>query len=66
MVPYEYGETKHETTQVAPIQLFEEEKSTFILLPPERFEVPVWKVITVHRDRFFSFEGKYYAMSYIL
>lgn len=62
----EYGLTKHGTTGVEPVILFnEEEKNTLRPLPAESFEVPIWKYPTVHSDRFFAFEGKYYAMPYV-
>ena len=58
----EYGKKKHGTTGVPPVELFEEEKQQLKSLPETRFEIPVWKEVTVHSDRFFSFKGKYYAM----
>lgn len=59
----EYGLTKHGTTGVEPVILFnEEEKAKLRPLPAQPFVVPVWKYPTVHSDRFFAFEGKYYAM----
>ena len=61
----EYGRKKHGTTGIPPMTLFkEEEKATLIPLPQERFEIPKWKVVKIHPDRFFVFEGKYYAMPY--
>ena len=60
----EYGKTKHGTTGVEPYELFlKEEKKNLIALPADRFEVPLWKAVTVSRDRFFTFEGKFYAMA---
>jgi hypothetical protein len=58
------GKTRHGTTGIAPIVLFEEEKETLKSLPAERFEVPVWKPVIVSSDRFFEFKGRYYAMPY--
>jgi transposase len=62
----EYGATKHGTTGIAPLELFDNtERATLIPLPPERFEVPEWKVgVKVAPDRFFQLQGKYYAMPY--
>jgi transposase len=59
----EYGRTRHGTTGIEPMVLFEEaEKATLKPLPTERFEVPLYKPVTVHADRFFTFEKKRYAM----
>lgn len=61
----EYGKNKHGTTGIAPVSLFEsDEKKALIPLPPERFEIPLWKDVTVSSDRFFVLDGKYYAMPY--
>jgi len=61
----EYGKKKHGTTGIPPLTLFEEEeKAALKPLPKERFETPMWKVVKVSYDRFFVFEGKYYAMPY--
>jgi len=59
----EYGMTKHGTTGIEPMVLFEqEEKPLLKRLPPVRFEVPVYKQVKVHADRFFTFDKKRYAM----
>jgi hypothetical protein len=59
----EYGRTRHGTTGIEPMVLFEEaEKATLKPLPTERFEVPLYKPVTVYADRFFKFEKKRYAM----
>ena len=59
----EYGQAVHGTTGVAPIRLYEEqERARLIPLPPVRFEVPTYKPVKVHPDRFFTFEHKRYAM----
>jgi len=61
----EYGATKHGTTGIPPVELFrEEEKASLIALPTARFEVPVWKPVKVHRDRFFMFNGKNFCMPF--
>lgn len=61
----EYGMKKHGTTGIEPLLLFEqEEKAALLELPKHRFLVPVWKYPIVQPDRFFSFNGKYYAMPY--
>lgn len=60
----EYGRKEHGTTHIPPLQAFEStEKVTLKPLPSERFEVPVWKEVCVHRgDGFFSFLQKRYAV----
>ena len=59
----EYGMKNHGTTFLKPKELFEEsEKAMLHPLPATRFEVPVWKVVKVSPERFFSFEKKHYAM----
>jgi transposase len=59
----EYGTTRHGTTGVAPMTLFEEqEKALLKPLPTVRFEVPKYKPVKVHPDRFFTFDLKRYAM----
>jgi transposase len=60
----EYGRKEHGTTHIPPLQAFEDtEKATLKALPAERFEVPVWKEVCVHRgDGFFSFLQKRYAV----
>jgi hypothetical protein len=61
----EYGLTKHGTTGVPPLELFEaQEASALKPLPETRFEVPVWKQVKVAPDRFITFEGKYYCLPY--
>lgn len=43
--------------------LFEDEERPMMKpLPSVRFEVPVYKQVKVHSDRFFTFENKRYAM----
>lgn len=60
----EYGMNKHGTTGIEPMVLFEaEEKPTLKPLPSVRFEVPIYKPVKVHADRFFTFEKKRYAMA---
>ena len=59
----EYGTAKHGTTGIAPMTLFEEqERSLLKPLPAVRFEVPKYKPVKVHPDRFFTFDQKRYAM----
>jgi transposase len=60
----EYGRKEHGTTHVPPLQAFQDiEKAMLTPLPAERFEVPVWKAVSVHRgDGFFSFLNKRYAV----
>jgi len=59
----EYGMTKHGTTRIEPLLLFEDlEKAALKALPAQRFEAPLWKPVVVNQDRFFEIAGKYYAM----
>ena len=59
----EYGMAKHGTTGIAPMTLFaEQERPVLKALPPVRFEIPRYKPVKVHPDRFFTFEHKRYAM----
>jgi transposase len=59
----EYGQAVHGTTGIAPIRLYEEqERARLKPLPPVRFEMPTYKPVKVHPDRFFTFEHKRYAM----
>lgn len=60
----EYGRREHGTTHVPPLQAFQDtEEATLKPLPAERFEVPLWKEVAVHRgDGFFSFLNKRYAV----
>lgn len=59
----EYGMAKHGTTGVAPMKLFEEQEQPLLKpLPGVRFEVPKYKPVKVHPDRFFTFDQKRYAM----
>ena len=59
----EYGTAKHGTTGIAPMTLFEEQERPLLKpLPPVRFEIPRYKPVKVHPDRFFTFEHKRYAM----
>ncbi|MBN8215723.1 MAG: hypothetical protein J0L75_03735 [Spirochaetes bacterium] len=57
-----HAERKHGTTQVAPRVLFETEKPQLKPLPEDPFEIPLWKQATVSADRFFQFEGRFYAL----
>jgi hypothetical protein len=59
----EYGRKPHGTTRIAPMKAFEEvERATLKPLPSVRFEIPTWKKPIVHRDQFFTFSGKRFAM----
>lgn len=52
----DYGRREHGTTGVAPAEAFEAERGSLKSLPGERFEVPVWKHLTVHSgDQFVTF-----------
>lgn len=58
----EHANKKHGTTQVPPRVLFETEKLQLRPLPQEHFVIPLWKEVAVNLDRFFQFEGRYYAL----
>lgn len=59
----EYGMKRHGTTGARPWQVYQQtEKATLKELPPQRFEVGVWKPSTVHPDQFVTIKGKYYAL----
>ncbi len=59
----EYGMAKHGTTGIAPMTLFEEQERWLLKpLSSERFEIPRYKPVKVHPDRFFTFDKKRYAM----
>lgn len=59
----EYGRAVHGTTGIAPMSLFEEqERAQLKPLASVRFEIPRYKPVKVHPDRFFTFEHKRYAM----
>jgi transposase len=59
----EYGMAKHGTTGIEPMVLFEEQERPVLKpLPPTRFEIPRYKPVKVHPDRFFTFEKMRYAM----
>ncbi len=58
----DYGEREHGTTCIQPIAAYEKEKEYLKKIREKRFEVPVWKSVTVHPDQFFSFEKKRYSL----
>lgn len=60
----DYGRREHGTTGLAPMDVFEqEERARLKPLPPERFEVPVWRSVTVHSgDQFVTFQRMYFSM----
>ena len=59
----EYGMAKHGTTGIAPMRLFEQQERALLKpVPSVRFEVPRYKPVKVHPDRFFTFDQKRYAM----
>jgi transposase len=58
-----YGAREHGTTGVAPMEAFEEERDKLKPLPAERFQVPVWKPVSVHAgDQFLSFDKKRFSL----
>ncbi|MFW6209620.1 MAG: hypothetical protein ACOC7X_13045 [Spirochaetota bacterium] len=53
----------HGTTGKKPVEVWRaEELPVMAPLPPARFEVPEYKWVTVHQDRFFSYQKRRYAM----
>ena len=59
----EYGLREHGTTGVPPMEAFEGEKNALKPLPAERFEVPIWKEVTVHSgDQFVTFNKMYFSL----
>jgi transposase len=60
---FEIGSEVHGTTKRKPYETFiSEEKERLKLLPPERFEIPVWKECTVHPDHHIVFEQSFYSL----
>jgi len=59
----EYGAKEHGSTGVPPAVAFEEEKRSLKEIPEDRFEVPVWKQVTVHSgDQFVSFNKMRFSL----
>jgi len=59
----EYGERPHGTTKLPPRMVFEQtERAALRPLPVEPFEIPFWKNVKVHPDRFVQFDKRYYAL----
>ncbi|MCK4515573.1 MAG: IS21 family transposase [Spirochaetaceae bacterium] len=59
----EYGTKEHGTTGVPPAEAFAQEKASLKELPAERFEVPVWKQVTVHSgDQFVTFNKMRFSL----
>lgn len=60
---FEIGNEVHGTTKKKPYEAFiSEEKERLKPLPPERFEIPLWKECTVHPDHHVVFEQSYYSL----
>ncbi len=60
---YDYGIQVHGTTKRKPSEVFQsEEKPLLLSLPHERFDIPLWKEATVHRDHHIVFEKSYYSL----
>jgi len=58
-----YGAKEHGTTGVAPREVFQEERDKLKPLPAERFQVPVWKPVSVHAgDQFLTFDKKRFSL----
>ncbi len=59
----EYGRREHGTTGIAPLEAFETEHAALKRLPEQRFVVPLWKRVTVHRgDQFVTFNKMYFSL----
>jgi hypothetical protein len=59
----EYGQKIHGTTGQKPLEIFKVlEKSKLKPLPEQVFEIPVWKKVKVHPDRFIQFDKKRYCL----
>jgi len=58
-----YGRKEHGTTGVAPMEAFEEERQKLHSLPAERFQVAVWKKVSVHSgDQFLTFLKRRFSL----
>lgn len=58
-----YGRKEHGTTGIPPLEAFEEERRALKPLPAERFEVALWKQVTVHPgDQFISFQRRRFSL----
>lgn len=59
----DYGLQIHGTTKRKPYEVFTtEEQPQLKHLPPERFDLPVWKEAKVHPDHHVVFEKSYYSL----
>src|SRR5205823_2888806 len=57
----------HGTTQEKPLEVFErDEHSAMLLAPKTRFEPIIWKHVTVHGDGHVSFERRLYSVPWKL
>ena len=60
---YDYGRQAHGITRRKPYEVFQlEEKPLLLNLPQERFDIPLWKEATVHRDHHIVFDKSYYSL----
>jgi hypothetical protein len=58
-----YGRKEHGTTGVAPIEAFEVERQKLRSLPPERYQVAVWRQVRVHSgDQFLTFLKRRFSL----
>ena len=58
-----YGRKEHGTTGVPPLEAFEQERPKLKAIPAERYEVAVWKQVTVHPgDQFLSFQKRRFSL----
>lgn len=58
-----YGMEIHGTTKKKPYEVFQtQEKERLLSLPVEKFDIPLWKKATVHRDYHIVFDNSYYSL----
>lgn len=58
-----YGRKEHGSTGVAPMEAFEQERQKLKGLPEERYQVAVWKQVTVHSgDQFLTFDKRRFSL----
>jgi hypothetical protein len=58
-----YGRKEHGSTGVAPMEAFEAERQKLKRLPEERYQVAVWKQVSVHSgDQFLTFDKRRFSL----
>jgi hypothetical protein len=61
----EYGQRKHGTTQLKPLEFFKEvEQPCLLPLPEQEYEISEWKQVKVHPDCFIQINKKSYSVPY--